>query len=109
MACRDFAKAESAAKRLGLPAGSFSVLHLDLASMESVKQFVAAFRASGRRLDALVCNAAVYQPTAKEPTFTAEGLELAVATNHLGHFLLANLMMEDLKAAPNGRPSGPPS
>ena len=33
---------------------------------------------SGRRLDALVCNAAVYLPTAKEPTFTADGFELSV-------------------------------
>ena len=41
------------------------MLHLDLASLESVRQFVDAFRATGRRLDALVCNAAVYLPTAK--------------------------------------------
>ena len=33
---------------------------------------------SGRRLDALVANAAVYLPTAKEPTFTADGFELSV-------------------------------
>ena len=52
-------------QRQGLPKGSFTVLHLDLASLESVRQFVDAFRATGRRLDALVCNAAVYLPTAK--------------------------------------------
>ena len=33
---------------------------------------------SGRRLDALVANAAIYLPTAKEPTFTADGFELSV-------------------------------
>ena len=55
----------SAAQKQGLPKGSFTVLHLDLASLESVRQFVDAFRATGRRLDALVCNAAVYLPTAK--------------------------------------------
>jgi NAD(P)-dependent dehydrogenase (short-subunit alcohol dehydrogenase family) len=38
-----------------------------------VRQFVSGFRASGRRLDVLVCNAAIYQPTAKEPSFTADG------------------------------------
>lgn len=48
-------------------------------------------------MDALVCNAAVYLPTAKDPTFNADGVELSVMTNHLGHFLLANLMLEDLK------------
>lgn len=100
MAVRDFSKAVAAAKRLGLPAGSYTVMHLDLASLDSVRQFVDAFRASGRRVDALVCNAAVYLPTAKEPRFTADGFELSVGTNHLGHFLLANLMLKDLEASP---------
>ena len=97
MACRDFLKAEKAAKSVGIPKGSYSVIHLDLASFESVRQFVENFRRSGRALDALVCNAAVYFPTAKEPTFSAEGFELSVATNHLGHFLLARLLLEDLE------------
>ena len=48
-------------------------------------------------MDCLVCNAAVYLPTAKEPRFTADGFEVSVGTNHLGHFLLANLLLEDLK------------
>ena len=103
MACRDFSKAVAAAKRLGLPSGSYTVMHLDLASLDSVRQFVDGFRASGRRLDALVCNAAVYLPTAKEPRFTADGFELSVGTNHLGHFLLANLLMKDLEASPSDR------
>lgn len=50
----------------------------DLASLESVRQFVQAFRTSGRRLDAVVANAAVYLPTAKEPRFTADGFEISV-------------------------------
>ncbi|KXZ54842.1 hypothetical protein GPECTOR_4g914 [Gonium pectorale] len=104
MACRDFLKAEKAAKAIGMPAGSYSVLHLDLSSLESVRQFVSNFKATGRRLDALVCNAAVYLPTAKEPRFTADGFELSVGTNHLGHFLLSNLLLEDLKNAPNKQP-----
>ena len=48
----------------------------------------------------LVCNAAVYLPTAKEPRYTADGYELSVATNHLGHFLLTNLLLEDIQNAP---------
>ena len=48
----------------------------------------------------LVCNAAVYLPTAKEPRYTADGYELSVATNHLGHFLLTNLLLEDIQKAP---------
>ena len=83
-----------------MPAGSYTVMHLDLASLDSVRQFVENFRNSGRRLDALVCNAAVYLPTAKEPTYTPDGFELSVGTNHLGHFLLSNLLLEDLEKTP---------
>jgi NAD(P)-dependent dehydrogenase (short-subunit alcohol dehydrogenase family) len=101
---RDFSKAEMAAKKMGMPAGSYTVMHLDLASLNSVRNFVESFRASGSRIDALVCNAAVYLPTAKEPTFTADGFELSVGTNHLGHFLLANMMMEDLNKSPSEHP-----
>uniref|UniRef100_A0A0D6QZD6 NADPH-protochlorophyllide oxidoreductase n=1 Tax=Araucaria cunninghamii TaxID=56994 RepID=A0A0D6QZD6_ARACU len=97
MACRDFLKAERAARSVGIPKENYTVMHLDLASLESVRQFVDNFRRSGRPLDVLVCNAAVYLPTAKEPRFTAEGFELSVGTNHLGHFLLARLLLEDMK------------
>ncbi|KAF7847226.1 hypothetical protein BT93_L3175, partial [Corymbia citriodora subsp. variegata] len=97
MACRNFLKAEKAAKSVGIPKENYTVMHLDLASLESVRQFVDNFRRSGRPLDVLVCNAAIYQPTAKEPSFTAEGFELSVGTNHLGHFLLARLLLDDLK------------
>ena len=62
--------------------------------------WVQNFRNSERRLDVLVCNAAVYLPTAKEPRYTADGYELSVATNHLGHFLLTNLLLEDIQKAP---------
>lgn len=97
MACRDFSKAELAAQRAGMPKKSYTVMHCDLASLESVRQFVNNFKASGMPLDALVCNAATYLPTAKEPTFTADGFELSTAANHLGHFLLSNLMLQHLE------------
>nr|KJB62751.1 hypothetical protein B456_009G433900 [Gossypium raimondii] len=97
MACRDFLKAERAAKSAGMSKENYTIMHLDLASLDSVRQFVDSYKRSGRPLDVLVCNAAVYQPTAKEPTFTAEGFELSVGTNHLGHFLLSRLLLDDLK------------
>ncbi len=97
MACRNFLKAETAAQAEGMPRGSYSVIHLDLACQESVHQFVTNFRQTGRSLDALVCNAAIYTPLQKKPQRTPEGYELNVGTNHLGHFLLCNLLLEDLK------------
>ncbi|KAH1221658.1 Protochlorophyllide reductase, chloroplastic [Glycine max] len=88
MTCRDFLKAERAAKSAGIAK--------EIVSLDSVRQFVDNFRQSGRPLDVLVCNAAVYLPTAREPTYTADGFELSVGTNHLGHFLLSRLLLEDL-------------
>ncbi|KAL1216496.1 Protochlorophyllide reductase C [Cardamine amara subsp. amara] len=97
MACRNFLKAEKAARSVGMSKEDYTVMHLDLASLESVRQFVDNFRRTEQPLDVLVCNAAVYQPTAKEPSFTAEGFELSVGTNHLGHFLLSRLLLDDLQ------------
>lgn len=97
MACRDFLKAERAAKSVGMSKENYTIMHLDLASLDSVRQFVDNFKRSEKPLDVLVCNAAVYQPTAKEPSYTADGFELSVGTNHLGHFLLARLLIDDLK------------
>jgi protochlorophyllide reductase len=100
MACRDLRKAGEAAQSVGLPQGSFTLMHLDLGNLESVRRFSREFRASGRHLKALLCNAAIYMPLLKEPLRSPEGYELTMTTNHLGHFLLANLMLEDLKNSP---------
>ena len=104
MACRDLPKMEKAAQTLGIPQDSYTIMHIDLGCLESVRQFVNNFRASGKSLDALVCNAAIYMPLIKEPLRSSEGFELSVATNHLGHFLLCNLLMEDLKNSPAAEP-----
>mmetsp|Transcript_27302 Transcript_27302/g.51103 ORF Transcript_27302/g.51103 Transcript_27302/m.51103 type:complete len:441 (+) Transcript_27302:58-1380(+) len=110
MACRDFQKAERAAKDAGLLQDSYEVLHCDLASTKSVRHFAKAFQALDRPLDALVCNAAVYYPNAHKqgvflpglfpgggPRYSAEGYEMSFAANYLGHFLLCKLLLEDLK------------
>jgi protochlorophyllide reductase len=99
MACRDLAKAEQAAQSVGMSLDSYSIMHIDLGSLTSVRKFVTDFRSTGRSLDALVCNAAVYLPLLKAPMRSPEGYELSVATNHFGHFLLCNLLLEDLKAS----------
>lgn len=104
MACRNLEKAESAARSLSLPTDNYTVMHLDLGSLESVRKFVSQLRESGRSIDSLVCNAAVYLPLLKEPQRSPEGYEISVATNHLGHFLLCNLMLEDLKHSAHSDP-----
>jgi protochlorophyllide reductase len=103
MACRDIPKTKQAAQMVGMSPESYTIIHIDLASLESVRKFVTEFRARGNSLDALVCNAAIYMPLLKEPLRSPEGYELTVATNHLGHFLLCNLMLEDLKQSSDPR------
>ncbi|AKG20532.1 protochlorophyllide reductase [Calothrix sp. 336/3] len=97
MACRDLAKAENAAKSVGIPQDSYTILHIDLGSLDSVRKFVSDFRATGKSLDALLCNAAIYMPLIKEPLWSPEGYELTMTTNHLGHFLMCHMMLEDMK------------
>jgi len=107
MACRDVDKAVAAVRSLGLADDGVEIMHLDLASLQSVRAFHAAFRAQdraqGRALDALVCNAATYLPQIKAPMRSPDGYEISVATNYLGHFLLANLMLEDLQKSAGPR------
>ncbi len=97
MACRDVPKAQAAARALAISDVALTHLQVDLGDLSSVRRLVEAFHATGRPLDALVCNAAVYKPRLKEPERSPEGYELSMATNHFGHFLLIHLLLEDLK------------
>jgi protochlorophyllide reductase len=107
MACRDLAKAEHAANQIGIDPSLRTILPLDLADFASVRALAEAVRgllaSQGSTLDALVLNAAVYLPRAEAPLRNAQGYELSVATNYLGHFLLANLLLPDLAEAPAPR------
>jgi hypothetical protein len=52
MACRDFLKAERMARKAGISKDNYTTLHLDLSSLESVRQFVDNFRWESRILTA---------------------------------------------------------
>ena len=105
MACRDVEKAKRVAKEFGMPDGSYVVMKLELGSLQSVRDFVYNLKAfkSARPVDNLICNAAVYKPTDPEPAWTDDGFEQSMGINHFGHFLLANLMVDDMAKAKGGR------
>jgi len=62
---------------------------LDLADLHSIHAFAAAFLASGRRIDVLVCNAGIMAPPEQR---LGDGWESQFAVNHLGHYVLVNLL-----------------
>lgn len=66
----------------------------DLASLQSIRDFVQNFKEKEDRLDVLINNAGVMQPP---QGITRDGFELHLGINHLGHFLLTNLLEDYLK------------
>lgn len=70
------------------------VLHLDLGSLASVRQFVLDFKAMNLPLNILINNAGVMQCPYQQ---SEDGIELQFATNHIGHFLLTSLLLETMK------------
>src|SRR5690349_19546612 len=101
MACRSQDRGEAAAEaiRAAAPGASLQVLVLDLASMASVRAAAARLRTGAPQLAGLVCNAGI-QVIGGAKT-SADGYELTFATNHLGHFLLVDLL-RPLLVAPAG-------
>jgi NAD(P)-dependent dehydrogenase (short-subunit alcohol dehydrogenase family) len=100
LACRDTAKGDvaAAAIRDGFPAAEVEVLEVDLADLGSVRELASGIGVE--RLDLLVNNAGVMASPRRE---TADGFELQLGTNHLGHFALTGLLLDKLKASPGAR------
>ena len=95
MACRDTAKADSAAAKIRAqtPGAQVSVQKLDLGSLASVREAAAEMVAAYPRIDLLINNAGVMYPP---KSTTADGFELQFGTNHLGHFALTGLLLGNL-------------
>lgn len=103
LACRDLEKAEQAKLEIIQDTGitnRVEVMHLDLSSFKSVRQFASDLCAKEGKLDILVNNAGIaFHPR----TMTADGQEQVMQVNHLSSFLLTNLLTDLLKAAGNAR------
>jgi NAD(P)-dependent dehydrogenase (short-subunit alcohol dehydrogenase family) len=82
--CRNTEKGEAAKSEMK---GAVEVEALDLGSLESVRAFADRFQGG---LDLLINNAGVMAPPRSE---TADGFELQIGTNHLGHFALTGLLI----------------
>ena len=95
-ACRRVTAGEDATRHLAGERGSVEVSELDLNSLASVRRFVTAFKAKHDKLHGLVNNAGVMNTPKGR---TEDGFETQFGVNHLGHFLLTELLLETLKAS----------
>jgi len=102
LACRSKDKGERARSELlqRVPEGSVEVAEIDLASLQSVRQFAEEFQQSYSRLDVLLNNAGIMTT----PYFqTQDGFEGQTGTNHLGHFALTGLLLPVLQKTSRSR------
>lgn len=100
MACRSEEKASEAVKQVQrkVPGARVSFMKLDLSSLQSVREFADAFHATGKPLHALCNNAGLTTGFSIKQRFeTEDGFEMAFGVNHLGHFLLTNLLLDVVK------------
>ncbi|KAK4728764.1 hypothetical protein R3W88_021752 [Solanum pinnatisectum] len=82
-----------------IPHAKVDVMELDLGSMESVRKFASEYNSTGYPLNILINNAGVMAPPFM---LSQDNIELQFATNHLGHFLLTNLLLQNLKNTAQG-------
>lgn len=107
MACRSQTRALAAIatieSKLTLPSSNKTQLEfvkLDLSDLNSVKEFAEEIKSKYSKIDMLVNNAGML---VQQKDFTAQNHELMFGVNHLGHFLLTKLLLEQLKASDEAR------
>jgi NAD(P)-dependent dehydrogenase (short-subunit alcohol dehydrogenase family) len=94
LAVRNTAAGQKAARRIG---GDVEVRELDLASLDSVRAFAAKLTADHPVIDLLINNAGLVLLGPRRTT--ADGFELHLGTNMLGHFALTGLLLDTLAGA----------
>ncbi|OBB17687.1 short-chain dehydrogenase [Mycolicibacterium setense] len=102
LAVRDKAKGEAAAARIlgGDPRADLSVQALNLGSLQSIRTSAGELLAAYPRIDLLINNAGVSLPPKQT---TEDGFELQFGTNHLGHFALTGLLLENMLGVEGSR------
>ncbi|XP_066598231.1 retinol dehydrogenase 11-like [Prorops nasuta] len=104
MACRDLEKARNAITQIRqrISSGEMVPMELDLASLKSIREFADKVQKNFKEIHVLINNAGVYVPS-KEHALTLDGFEIHFGVNHLGHFVLTNLLLNTLKQSAPSR------
>ena len=108
MANRDIQKSERVVEQLQkdegesvLSADRFKIRRLDLADLASVKSFADVVKKEFPVIDMLINNAG-YAYYGGSQTLTKDGFEITFQTNHLGHFYLTSLLIDNILASQKG-------
>jgi retinol dehydrogenase 12 len=99
LACRDAGKAEPVLRTIASAGGQASLLALDLGDLASVRACASAVLSRDEPLHVLVNNAGL----AGQKRLTKQGFEQTFGVNHLGHFLLTQLLLPRLLQQPHSR------
>jgi retinol dehydrogenase 12 len=99
---RDKDKGEAALIEIRAKSGNrnLDAMTADLSSQDSVRELAHDFKGRYKKLHVLINNAGIFLPKRIQ---TVDGLEATFATNHLGHFLLTNLLLDVMKASAPSR------
>jgi NAD(P)-dependent dehydrogenase (short-subunit alcohol dehydrogenase family) len=102
LACRNKDQGEKTKAEVILATNNSAVdvVLVDLSVQDSIRQMATTFREKYDRLDVLINNAAIYK---SQQIMTPDGVELMFATNHIGPFLLTNLLLDKLKISAPAR------
>jgi NAD(P)-dependent dehydrogenase (short-subunit alcohol dehydrogenase family) len=102
LACRNTSKGEQAIAEVlaAVPGADVKLEALDLADLESVRDFAGRIGSEREHLDLLVNNAGIMAPPRRS---TKDGFESQFGTNHLGHFALTGRLLGKLLAAEEPR------
>lgn len=102
LACRDLEKAAAARAEIAArtPGAKIDLVPLELGSLRSIRACAEKVLADYARIDVLINNAGVFPPDYRP---TEDGFETQIGVNHLGHFLLTNLLAEKLAASAPAR------
>lgn len=102
LACRSAERGGKALAGINAAAPGRARLELlDLADLTSIQAFATKLKAGGGKIDILLNNAGVMAPPTRQTT--AQGFELQLGVNFLGHFLLTALLLEQMVNAPAPR------
>jgi len=102
MACRRPEAAAAARDNFTDPKGTSEIIKCDLGDLDSVRAFVTEFKSKHKQLHGLACNAGLVV-MGNKAKYTKDGIEQTIGVSYFGHFLLTELLLDNLKETKDSR------